>query len=166
MQIYVTYVLRAAYIFLCLRTFFCALEPNVMTLYRSDFFYYSKIWNGKQYPLENVIFFKMEMEFFAIWHLNTLQQYLSINSFDERYKWQKKITFKCFFAISNFAIIEKITSAAAAAATTNLIEEKHIWQKSLRHSYPSGFSNWPNENSCNAYTLTYAVKIQVYISFR
>ena len=83
-QIYVTYVLLAAYIFLCLRIFFCALEPNVMTLYRSDFFYYSKIWNGKQYPLENVILFKMEMEFFAIWHLNTLQQYLSINSFDER----------------------------------------------------------------------------------
>ena len=54
-----------------------------------------------------------------------------------------------FFAISSFAIIEKITSAAAAA-TTNLIEEKHIWQKSLRHSYPSGFSDWPNENSCNA----------------
>jgi hypothetical protein len=30
-----------------------------------------------------------------------------------------------FFAISSFARIEKITSTAAAA-TTNLIEEKHI----------------------------------------
>lgn len=52
------------------------------------------------------------------------------------------------FAISSFSRIEKITSTAAAAATTNLIEEKHIWQKSLRHSYPAGFSNWSNENSC------------------
>ena len=94
-----------------LRIFFCAcvhffgaLEPNVMTLYRSDFFYYSKIWNCKQYPLENVIFSDIAMEFFAILNWMPSSNVYLLIALTKGTNGKNNHIFKCFFLPSQVLV--------------------------------------------------------------